>query len=276
VTLRGRPEADEPVTGVRAFIAARRAGLGTLVVLGAAAMGGWALWERFAADVRSDPAAVLLPEAVSVKGLAPWVRGDLKDVVLHDASLDGGLPLDDPELAGRIERAFGMHPWIRDVVAVTLRHPAAAEVEVRCREPVGMVAVPGGLLAIDAEGVVLPSEDFTAESAAAYPRISGIRSSPVGVAGSRWGDALVHEAAAVAAAVGPEWRDLGLRDLRPTEDGAPRGWEFVDASGRVIHFGSAPGHEADGEPSIAVKVGRLRALATADGRAERTDLTSPP
>jgi hypothetical protein len=25
-----------------------------------------------------------------------------------------------------------------------------------------------------------------------------------------------------------------------------------------------------------VKVGRLRALATADGRAERTDLTSPP
>lgn len=273
---RGRPQPDEPSTGPRAFLAARRAGLGTLVVLGLAATGAWALWDRFASEVRSDPAAVLVPEAVSVKGLAPWVRGDLKDVVLRDASLDGGLPLDDPELAGRIERAFEMHPWVRDVVAVTLRHPAAAEVEVRCREPVAMVAVPGGLLAIDAEGVVLPSEDFTAESAAAYPRISGIRSSPVGVAGSRWGDAEVHEAAAVAAAVGPEWRDLGLRDLRLTQEGIGRGWEFVDASGRVIHFGSAPGHEGDGEPSTAVKVGRLRALAAAADRAERTDLTSPP
>lgn len=273
---RRRPPAEEPASGLRGFLAARRSGVGALVVLGGVGVAAWALWSRYATDLRSDPEMVLYPDAVIVSGVAPWVQGDLKAVALRDASLDDGLPLDDPELPQRLERAFAMHPWVREVVAVTLRHPAAAEVTVRCREPVAMVAVRGGLLAVDAEGVVLPSEDFTAEAAAAYPRIDGIRSSPVGVAGSRWGDAAVYEAAAVAAAVGPECRDLGLRDLRPAEASARRAWEFVDASGRVIRFGSAPGEEGPGEPPAAAKVNRLRALAADPDRPEWTDLTIPP
>lgn len=273
---RRAPPSDETPGGLRAFVTARRAGLGALVVLVAAALGGWALRSRFAPELRADPDMILWPDAVSVTGIAPWVGGDLKDVALRDASLDGGLPLDDPELPQRLARAFGMHPWVRDVVRVALRHPAAAEVELRCREPVAMVAVPGGLLAVDAEGVVLPSEDFTAESAAAYPRVSGIQSSPVGVAGSPWGDPVVHEAAAVAAAVGPEWRDLGFRDLRLAEHAARRGWELVDAAGRVIHFGAAPGGEREGEPNVAAKVTRLRALAADPDRPEWSDLTVPP
>lgn len=267
---------DEAPGGLRAFVVKRRAGLGALVVLVAAALGGWALRVLFAPDLRADPDMILWPDAVSVTGIAPWVGVDLKDVALRDASLDGGLPLDDPELPQRLARAFGMQPWVRDVVRVALRHPAAAEVELRCREPVAMVAVPGGLLAVDAEGVVLPSEDFTAESAAAYPRVSGIRSSPVGVAGSPWGDPAVHEAAAVAAAVGPEWRDLGFRDLRLAEHAARRGWELVDAAGRVIHFGAAPGGEGEGEPNVAAKVTRLRTLAADPDRPEWSDLTVPP
>lgn len=275
-TQRRRPPAEEPASGLRGFLAARRSGVGALLVLGGVGVAAWALWSRYAADLRSDPDMVLFPDAVVVSGVAPWVQGDLKTAALRDASLDGGLPLDDPELPQRLERAFAMHPWVREVVAVTLRHPAAAAVEVRCREPVAMVAVPGGLFAVDAEGVVLPSEDFTAEAASAYPRVGGIRSSPVGVAGSRWGDAAVHEAAAVAAAVGPECRDLGLRDLRPAAAAAGRAWEFVDASGRVIRFGSAPGEEGPGEPAAAAKVNRLRALATDPDRPEWTDLTIQP
>jgi hypothetical protein len=272
-TQRRRPPVEEPAGGLRSFLSARRSGMGALLVLAGVGTAAWALWTRYATDLRSAPDMVLFPEAVAVSGVAPWVQGDLKTAVLRDASLDGGLPLDDPELPQRLERAFAMHPWVREVVAVTLRHPAAAAVEVRCREPVAMVAVPGGLLAVDAAGVVLPSEDFTAEAAAAYPRVRGIRSSPVGLAGSRWGDAAVHEAAAVAAAVGPECRDMGLRDLRPTESSARRVWELVDASGRVIRFGSAPGEEEPGEPSAAEKVNRLRALATDPDRPEWTDLT---
>jgi hypothetical protein len=270
-----RATPDDPPTGLRAFLATRRAGLGAVAVVVAAAAGGWWAWQRIGDQVRGSSDATLFPGSVEVVGVPPWVRGDLRSEALRDASLDGGLPLDDPQLPRRLERAFGMHPWVREVVEVRLRHPAAARVEVRCREPVAMIAVPGGLLAVDGEGVVLPSEDFTPEVAAGFPRVSGIVSSPLGVAGSRWGDAAVHEAAALAAAIGPEWRDLGLRDVRPVEARTGRTWELVDASGRVVHFGAAPGLEAEGEPSAAVKVALLKALAAEDERPQRIDLTIP-
>lgn len=239
----------------------------------AAAVGGWQLWQRFADVVRANPAMVLFPEAVEVEGVAPWVRGDLKAEALRNASLDGGLPLDDPELPQRLERAFAMHPWVRQVERVVLREPAAAVIDVRCREPVAMVGVPGGLLAVDAEGVVLPSADFTAETAAEYPRVVDVQSSPLGVEGSRWGDPVVHEAAAVAAAIGPDWKRLGLRDVRATDVAGGRVWELVGPADRTIRFGSAPGQERQGEPAAAAKVGRLRGIATLPEGGEPIDLT---
>ena len=123
--------------------------------------------------------------------------------------------LTDPELPNRLARGFDTHPWVKRVVRVTLADPPAAVVEVVCREPVAMIGVKGGLLAVDEEGVVLPSGDFTAEAAAEYPRISGVESSPQGPEGSRWGDPVVEEGAAVAGVIGPEWKSLGLVDLRP-------------------------------------------------------------
>jgi hypothetical protein len=201
------------------------------------------------------------------------VRSDLKTEALRNASLDGGLPLDAPELSRRLARAFEMHPWVRLVVGVTLRHPAAATVEVECREPVAMVGVKGGLLAIDAEGVVLPSADFTPESAAVYPRLGGIDSSPQGPEGTPWGDPLVEEGAAVAVAVGPEWKTLGFTECRPVGKHGQSRWELVGPPPRVVLFGSAPGREAEAEPSAAAKIARLQTLA-ADST-ESLDLTRP-
>ena len=63
----------------------------------------------------------------------------------------------------------------------------------------------------DADGVVLPSGDFTAESAAAYPRISGVESSPQGPEGSPWGDPVVEEAAPEAAEA-DDAQTVGRRD----------------------------------------------------------------
>ena len=272
---RRRPPVDEPPrpAPVAEFFATHRAGLGALAVIAAAAVAGWQLWLGSADAVRAHPDLVLFPEAVEVRGVAPWVRGDLRAEALRNASLDGGLPLDDPQLPQRLERAFTMHPWVRQVERVTLREPAAATIEVRCREPVAMVGVPGGLLAVDAEGVVLPSADFTAESAAEYPRVVNVQSSPLGVEGSRWGDPLVHDAAAVAAAIGPEWKQLGLCELRAADAPQGRIWELVGPDDRTIRFGSAPGQEQAGEPAAAVKLGRLRALAKEPAGATPVDLT---
>jgi hypothetical protein len=161
-------------------------------------------------------------------------------------------------------------------VRVTLRHPAGAVVEIRCREPVAMVAVPGGLLAVDAEGIVLPSDDFTAEAAARYPKLTGIASGPRGAAGFSWGDPAVEEGAALAAVIGPEWQRLGLVEVRPVGDARSRTWTLVGEGDLVITFGSAPGHEVPNEPTAAMKVARLRDLAADETPKGEIDLRDAP
>lgn len=260
--------------GSRGLIAAvfegRQAGWGAIAVVAAAVAGGLLVWSRVGDDVRSDAGYVLEPEAIEVRGIAPWVHSDLKMEALRNASLDGRLPLDDPELPRRLARAFDMHPWVRQVDRVDLRHPAHAVVVVVCREPVAMVKVKGGLLAIDAEAVVLPSADFTAEDAARYPRIAGVVSSPQGPEGSPWGDPVVEEAAALAVAIGPEWKDLGLVECRPELVQGKRIWLLDREERAAIRFGSAPGREVAGEPPAAAKIARLQTLGRADGEIDLT------
>jgi hypothetical protein len=272
VTRRGA-ESNEPRGGLWAtFFAGRQAGWGAIAVAATAVAGGLMLWSRVSDDVRSDRGYVLEPTAIELTGVAPWVRTDLKGEALRNASLDGRLPLDDPELPRRLARGFDMHPWVRRVVRVDLDHPARAVVEVVCREPVAMVSVTGGLLAVDAEGVVLPSADFTAEDAARYPRIVGVATSPQGPEGSPWGDPVVEEAAALAVAIGPEWSELKLVECWATDEQGWRVWVLADDAGGTIRFGSAPGREVAGEPSAAAKVARLQSLGAIEGT---IDLTAP-
>lgn len=274
---RRRPAPESPPESpLAAFVRDRRAGLGAVAVVAAAVAAGWFLWRRHADDLLAHPDAVLFPERVELVGQAAWVRGDIRTEALRDASLDGGLPLHDPDLAERIRRAFARHPWVREVVAVDLRSPAAARVEIRCREPVAMVRVRDGLYAVDAGGVVLQSDDFSPESAVAYPTIANVSSTPLGAAGTPWGDPLVVEGAAVAAAIGPEWPRLGLRDLRPGAAAGGVTWDMVGDDGRTIRFGSAPGRERPEEPAAAAKVARLRDLVDADDVPATVDLTTPP
>jgi hypothetical protein len=250
-----------------------------IALVAAAAGGGWIAWNRYGPEVQADRGNLLFPDDVELSGVGDWIRCDLKAEALRDASLENGLPLDDPELARRLARAFDIHPWVREVVRVSLRHPAGATVEVRCREPVAMVSVPGGLLAVDAEGIVLPSDDFVPRPQAAnrYPRLTGITSGPRGAFGFSWGDPLVEEGAAVAAMIGPEWGRLELLDCRPVaRAGGGTDWELVGEEGLVIAFGSAPGHEQAGEPAAAIKVARLRELAAGPRPSGRIDLTAEP
>lgn len=274
--VRRRVPVQEPesAAGFGRLVGEHRAGLGALAVAAVAAAGAWFAWSRYGEQAAARPDSILFPEHITVEGMGPWVVCDLKTEALRNASLDGGLPLADAELPQRLERAFLMHPWICDVRRVDVRHPAAAVVEIQCREPVAMVSWQGGLLAVDSEGVVLPSADFTPESATGYPKVTGIDSSPLGLEGTRWGDPAVDEAAAVAAAIGPEWRALELREIRPVTAGGRRAWELVAADRRVFFFGAAPGREPAGEPLAAIKIGRLRARAAAAGEGERVDLTA--
>jgi len=269
------PESDAGGGAPAGGLARRRAALwAAAVVTAGAVLVGWA-WRRFGDELTWSGANLLEPSGIELRGVAPWVRADVKGEALKAASLDRGLPLTDPDLANRIARAFDTHPWVRRVVGVRLAHPPAAVVEIVCREPAAMVAVKGGLLAVDAESVVLPSTDFTAEAAAAYPRLTGVDSSPQGPEGARWGDPVVEEGAAIAAVIGPEWKSLGLVECRPIREAGARRWELVGPEGRRIRFGSAPGGEAEGEPSAAVKVAALRGLVGRPLPEAGVDLTTP-
>jgi hypothetical protein len=269
------PPPASPRSGLAAFMADHRSGLAAIAVAVAATAAGWLLWREFGERARTHRGAILTPADVELVGCADWVTSDLRAEALRGASLDGGLPLDDPELARRLARAFDIHPWVREVVRVTLRHPAGAVVEIRCREPVAMVAVPGGLLAVDAESVVLPSDDFSADIAAEYPRLTGIDSSPQGPEGSRWGDVVVEEGAAVASVIGPDWKALGLVECKPVIAAGVRRWDLIGPDAKIIRFGSAPGHESAGEPSAALKAAALRALVGHPLPDAGVDLTTP-
>jgi hypothetical protein len=80
----------------------------------------------------------------------------------------------------------------------------------------------------------------------------------------------------VAAAIGPEWKQLNLRELRANDAPQGRTWELVGPEGRTIRFGSAPGQEQAGEPAAAVKLGRLRALAAEPAGTTPVDLSREP
>lgn len=277
---RGRvPPQEPPKASVWSGMVRRRSGLGAIAVLAAAvAVGAW-LWSVYGDRVRSSPAYALTNDAIEVVGIAPWVKTDLKAEALRSASLDGLQSIDDPDTPRRLARAFDMHPWVRQVVKAEVVHPARARIEILCREPVAMVKVSGGLLPVDAEGVVVPSDGFTAEEAAVYPKLLGIASSPQGAAGTAWGDDTVEEGAALAGLLRPEWTALGLTHFQADEGfTSPRRWTLFGSASRFgseprkIRFGSAPGRELPGEPSAASKIARLRALG-AD--AVDVDLTEP-
>ena len=246
-----------------------------LVVLIVALFGGlwYAVWRRVGEEVLSSERYWLRPENVRITPLPEWVHRDVRAQVFRDASLDVPLSIMDPDLTDRIADAFSMHPWIAKVRRVAKSHPARVEVELVYRRPVCMVQVPGGLLPVDAEGVLLPSGDFSPIEAGRYPRLVGVQTVPVGPVGTRWGDARVVGGAEIAATFGPVWGQLGLdRVVASTLVEVGHRDEFLyelyTRGGTRILWGRAPGTDMPGELPAVDKVARLKKYETEHGTLE--------
>lgn len=222
----------------------------------------WLGWQWTGARVLSTSDYLVDPEEVTTTPLPPWIHTNVCAEVLRDASLDPPLSIMDRDLAERVYTAFSFHPWVARVERVTKHYAGRITVDLVYREPALMVEVEGGLLPVDAGGVLLPSNDFSPVEASRYPRLEGIDSVPLGPVGSHWGDERVSGAAEIAAALASVWHDWKLDRIVPYElarQGRQREFTYhlYTLGGTRIFWGPAPSSNAAGEMPSAEKVARL-------------------
>ncbi len=232
-----------------------------LAGLGLLSGGVYLLWDQVRSRVSVEPEFLLDVEQINLTPPPKWIHSDIKAQVVREAGWGQKLSLLDERLTVKVAQAFALHPWIAKVQRVSKSKSTGLTVEVTYRQPAAMVEVAGGLLAIDVETFVLPSDDFTAEDARDYPRIGGMKSGPRGPVGTRWGDAEVSAAAQLAAALRDHWKMLHLKRILPAgEPGGPPdrpAFSLLTSGDRTVLWGHVPGEELPGEPLAADKIARL-------------------
>ena len=205
------------------------------------------------------------------------VPPDIVDQVLSRAKVPKTVSLLDEELTEKIAKAFAAHPWVAEVVSVRKSFPPQVQVELKYREPVAMVEVAGGMYPIDADSVLLPPEDFSMADTRRYPVLRGVQTQPQGPAGVRWGDTVVEQAAKIAVALQPYWKELHLQAVivpkrtRAKEKADRLKFQLGTVGGSRILWGRAPGSKHPGELSTEKKIGRLRKYLKDFGRFDQPD-----
>lgn len=223
----------------------------------------WFAWRQVRDDVLGGPQYQVTYDNIHLSPPPAWVRSDIKEQALRDASLDEPLSLLDPELPGRVARALELHPWVAKVDRVLPQYPAEIQVVLTYRKPVCMVELPAGYYPLDGNAILLPTGDFTVSEPKRFPQLKGITSPPLGPVGSRWDDPRVVGGAAVAATLVENWEPWKLSAIVPSDeaDGGhnrdEHTYRLVTRAGTEIIWGHAPGREISPEPDAAGKIGQL-------------------
>ena len=162
---------------------------------------------------------------VRISDAPPWIPADFVDSVLQDSGLTSASLL-EPSLPEKLARAFAADSWVERVVRVELHFPSGANVTLVYRSPVALIEVAQGLLPVDSNGVLLRTDYFVhiaPEKADDYPRVVGIRSTPLGGVGTTWGDPIVHATAQLAVLL----EGVGVATILPTVEKTPTGARAV-------------------------------------------------
>jgi hypothetical protein len=234
------------------------------VVISLSLAGGmYELWKSVSSQVHSMPQFVVTAENVTVTPPPTWIRSDVKGEVVRDINLAEQVSILDEDLGERFYEAFAAHPWVAKVVRVLKRPPAGVDVDLVYRRPVLMVHVPDGLLPVDADCVQLLTADFSPLEASRYPRLVDVSRSTPPPAGTRWSDARVVAAAALAAVLIDSWQELGLHHLAlasepPPSAAGPFEFDLFTKEGTRVRWGESPTSSADARAVAADKLARLR------------------
>lgn len=174
---------------------------------------GYTGWNQVWPMVRDRPEYQASLADLWITKPPPWVERDMLREVQQQAGLPATFSLLQGDVARRLAEAFAEHPWVERVEQVRIRRGGAIAVQLRYRRPVAMVQTPGHLLPVDAQGTLLPAEDFTDQEASELPLIRGVHTSPLCQVGERWDDPLVVGAAKIAEVLRPHWVQLDLQAL---------------------------------------------------------------
>ena len=257
--------------GVIGFAVGRGRRMTLTALLLTAFVVGWCFaWRGVQDRVLGAPDFLIGPQQVEITPPPAWIHSDVRAEVFRGASLDRPLSIMDERLTEQMAAAFSLHPWVAKVNQVRKHHPARLVVELEYRRPVMMVDTPGGLLPVDGHGSLLPTGDFSSIEAAAYPRLVGVDTAPVGTIGQPWGDARVAGAAMIARAIGPRWRELDLAEIAAiarAEGGQPDDFLYAlrTRTGVEILWGRAFRAAAAGESPTEGKVAKLVDLVSRYG-----------
>lgn len=240
-------------------------------------------------------------EQMQVTPQPAWITADVRQEVFQGARLDRVSSL-DPQAAATVAHAFRMHPWVRRTLRVTRLAGGRVQVDLEYRRPLALVHQPGvgsddqaagrvgdgsrpaalGL-AVDHDGVVLPSQDFQGLDANPYFWVYAYGAQPVGLfVGSQFGDARVLDALDLCRLLEPHRKTLQLRAVYVYPD--PRSslrdrWllELETHLGGKVVWGSPPGRELPSELTAEQKLAELL-MGAGDGSGgplQRRDLSSP-
>ena len=251
-----------------------------LLVLGVV---GQQVWRHVQSGMRQDPRYRVTAATIQTPPAPPWIRTDIRLEALRDAGLHGDLSILDPpeQLQKRLASAFAFHPWVEQVGKITKQPPNRISIELAYRRPLAAVEqissprlnnsrAGGQLVAVDRQGVRLPSADLTEAELRYLPRIADIGSTCL--KGEVWRDSRLQGAVALVAALGEKWPQLELVEVVPDRQPDIRGdlrfpvYELVTNWRTRIVWGAAPNVTPPGEASFAVKLARLENYLAQNGK----------
>lgn len=233
-------------------------------------IGGYVAWHRWGAQYMTDQFHRLEPQQIQVTVPPQYVRSDVVESVYKDTAMEG-LSLLDTQATAKIASAFSTHPWVRRVNSVRKLPGGKIDIRLDYRKPVAMVRVDSrrpsvdsssssnwDRFAIDGEGILLPSSDFTTKEANDYIHIIVPEVYPTGANfGNKFGEQRVEAAARVAALVAPFREQAPIAEIHVNGDlriNAVPQMELVTDDGRTFTWGSAPGMEIPGESLAETKI----------------------
>ena len=228
-------------------------------------LGGYVAWNRWGAEEIAKKFYGVDVNLIHVTQRPEHIANDITEVVYRDTKLDQ-LSLIDPAATARIASAFSSHPWVSKVIAVRKLPGGQVDVHLQYRVPVAMVYVISrhpdvngrpGFFAIDDQGVLLPTTEFTREHTMRYIHIEIPDVYPTGGVGSHFGDPRIVGAAKLAAMIAPYRESLDTRSIQIHETSrtlpVPQ-YQLVTHTGESLLWGSAPGQEIYGESKAEEKL----------------------